>query len=257
MAVSQILVRCPASDLSGGELTHLRAAPIDPVSAAAQHRSYCDALGHFAPLTILPAIEGKPDSVFVEDALLALPEAFVLLRPGALSRRDEPEQLAPALPVDRPVVRIDGEATVDGGDLLLIGRRLFVGVSSRTNAAGVTALRDLLSPFGYGVDALPLDGALHLKTAVTALAPDLLLVNPAWIGDSLFAGFARLTCDPGEPFAANSLTLGGLVHLAAAHVRTAERLQRAGFAVALIDQSEFAKMEAGLTCMSVVVPAAG
>ena len=256
MTIAQILVRLPASELSGGELTHLEHMPVNPVRAAEQHAEYRETLGNHAPLTILDAIEGQPDSVFVEDALLALPEAFVLLRSGAVSRRGEADALATFLPQDRPVLRISDPATVDGGDLLWIGKQLFVGLTSRTNTDGVEALRALLSPFDYVVESVALADTLHLKTAVTALTPDLLLVNPVWLPDDAFPGFSRLECDPHEPFAANSLTLGGIVHLAKAHERTAMRLRAAGFSVVAIDQSEFAKMEAGLTCMSVVIPAA-
>ncbi len=256
MPISQILVRLPASELSGGEFTHLEPVPIDPVRAAEQHAEYREILGRHAPIIILDPIEGQPDSVFVEDALLALPEAFVLLRSGAESRRDEAEALAAYLPDDRPVLRVNEPATVDGGDLLTIDKQLFVGLTSRTNMAGVEALRLALSPFGYAVEPVALADALHLKTAVTALRPGLLLVNPAWLPDDAFPGFDRIECDPQEPFAANSLTLGGIVHLAKAHERTAMRLRAAGFSVVTVDQSEFAKMEAGLTCMSVVIPAA-
>jgi dimethylargininase len=254
MTISQILVRLPAADLSGGELTHLQPVPINSVRAAEQHAEYRETLGRHAPVTILDPLEGQPDSVFVEDALLALPEAFVLLRSGAASRRNEGEALAPFLPHDRPIVRIADPATVDGGDLLWIGKQLFVGLTSRTNKAGAEALAALLSPFGYNVVPVMLADALHLKTAVTALTPELLLVNPAWLPDDAFAGFSRIECDPGEPFAANSLTLGGIVHLAEAHEHTAMRIRAEGFSVVTVDQSEFAKMEAGLTCMSVVVP---
>jgi dimethylargininase len=254
MTIAQILVRLPAADLSGGELTHLQPSLVNPVRAAEQHAEYRETLARHAPVTILAAIEGQPDSVFVEDALLALPEAFVLLRSGAVSRRDEAEGLAPFLPRDRPILRIGAPATVDGGDLLWIGKHLFVGVTSRTNMAGVEALRALLSPFGYGVEPVVLADALHLKTAVTALTPDMLLVNPAWLPTHAFPGFSIIECDPQEPFAANSLTLGGIVHLAKTHERTAMRLRAAGFSVVAVDQSEFAKMEAGLTCMSVVIP---
>ncbi len=256
MTIAQILVRLPAADLSGGELTHLAPTLVNSVRAAEQHAEYREMVGRHAPVTILDPIEGQPDSVFVEDALLALPEVFVLLRSGAVSRRGEADALAPFLPDDRPILRVSDPATVDGGDLLWAGKQLFVGLTSRTNLAGVDALRSLLSPFGYAVEPVALADALHLKTAVTALAPDLLLVNPIWLPDEAFPGFSRLECDLQEPFAANSLTLGGIVHLAKAHERTAMRLRAAGFSVVSVDQSEFAKMEAGLTCMSVVIPAA-
>ena len=98
-------------------------------------------------------------------------------------------------------------------------------------------------------------GALHLKTAVTALAADLLLMNPAWIDQACFGGRDFIEIDPTEPFSGNSLTIGGHILFHAAHQKTAARVQAKGFAVTMVDISEFAKAEAGLTCLSVVVPA--
>jgi dimethylargininase len=256
MTFTAILTRTPIADLSGGELTHLAPASIDGARAGAQHNDYCMVMARYAPLITLPPLAGKPDAVFVEDALLALPEAFVLLRSGALSRRDEPAALVHALPTDRPVLRLEPPATVDGGDLLRIGKQIFVGLTSRTNRDGVAALDALLSPIGYAVKAVELTDALHLKTAVTAIAPDLLLLNPAWVPITAFSACHHIACDPAEPFSGNSLTLGSVTYLSASHPRTADRIRAAGFEVELLDVSEFAKMEAGLTCMSVPIPKA-
>jgi dimethylargininase len=254
MTLTAILTRTPIADLSGGELTHMVPVPIDGAKAKAQHDAYCAAMARHAPLITLPPLAGKPDAVFVEDALLALPEAFVLLRSGAMSRRDEPATLVPFLPDDRPVLGVEAPATVDGGDLLCVGKHLFVGLTSRTNREGVAVLYALLSPFGYQVEAIELTDALHLKTAVTAIAPDLVLFNPAWLPAGAFAAFSHIACYPTEPFSGNSLTLGDTTYLAASHPKTADRIRAAGFTVDLLDVSEFAKMEAGLTCMSVPLP---
>ncbi len=255
-AMIRCLTRRPSKSLAHGERTHLERVPIDFALAEAQHAAYRDALaGRGLSLIDLPALEAHPDGVFVEDAVLALPEVFILCRPGAASRAAEAELIAPHLPDDRPVVRLDAQASLDGGDVLLVGRTLFVGRSTRTNMAAVSALASAVSRFGYAVEPVPLAGALHLKTAVTALAPDLLLMNAAWLASDAFAGWRRVLVDPVEPFAANSLKIGAALFMQSAHRRTAERVAAAGFSLDLLDISEFARAEAGLTCLSVVIPA--
>ena len=251
------LTRRPSRRLAHGERTHLERVSIDFSLAEAQHEAYRAALSHNgAALIELPALDAHPDAVFVEDVVLALPEVFILCRPGAASRAAEPALLAPHLPKDRPVARLDAQATLDGGDVLCVGRTLFVGISTRTNAAAVAALASVVSRFGYRVEAVQTTGALHLKTAVTALASDLLLMNPAWLAGDAFPGWRRIHVDPGEPFAGNSLGIGDALFMQSAHQRTAEHVAAAGFAVDLMDISEFAKAEAGLTCLSVIIPAA-
>jgi len=158
--------------------------------------------------------------------------------------------IALAPPVDVPAI---GEsATLEGGDVLRVGRRLFVGLSSRTNAVGVDALRSIAAPYGYTVIPVPVTGCLHLKTGVTALDDNTLLVNPAWVDLSPFAGFDIVPVDDAEPWAANILRHGHSLLASAAHPRTAEVLDRRGYAPILIDISEFAKAEAGLTCLSLL-----
>jgi dimethylargininase len=248
------ITRRPGEDLTRVELTHLPRVPIDADRAEAQHALYREAIGALGLAIVdLPALPGFCDAVFVEDALLALPEAFVLCRPGAASRAGEVDSLAAALPDDRPVLRLAPGATLDGGDVLRIEREIWVGLSGRTNAAAIGQLRDLLAPFGYGVAPAPLTGALHLKTAVTAPDAETVLVNPAWTDPKLF-GRRVIEVPAHEPFAANCLPLAGQVFVQSGHPATAERLDAAGFSARLIDVSELAKAEAGLTCMSVIVP---
>jgi dimethylargininase len=249
------IVRRPGEDLAKVELTHLPRAPIDPARAEAQHAGYRAAIAGLGLAVIdLPALQGFADAVFVEDGLIALPEAFVVCRPGAASRTGEVETLAAALPGDRPAFRLETPATLDGGDVLQIGRTLYVGLSGRTNAAAVEALAAIVGPLGYRVEGVEVTGALHLKTAVTAPDEETVLVNPAWVDPARFSARRVIEVPPGEPFAANCLPLAGEVFVQSAHPATAERLGRAGFRSRLIDVSELAKAEAGLTCMSVIVP---
>lgn len=250
-----VLTRRPPATLGAGVLTFVQRTRVDAELAAEQHARYRTALLEQATSHIdLEQDDRFPDSVFVEDALLAFPECFVLCRPGVPSRAGEPDLLVDRLPLDRPVIRIVAPATIDGGDVLQIGRRLFVGLSTRTNTAAVSQLDAALRRFGYQVTAVRVAGSLHLKTAVTAPRDDLLLVNRAWVDLAPFESMKILDVDSHEPFASNVLRIGERVFTQAACPRTAARLQQAGIGTFPLDISEFAKMEAGLTCMSVVIP---
>lgn len=255
MSERRALLRTPSPSLARCELTHIDRVEIDIDRALEQHHAYAALLTRLgAEVTILGPLADHPDSCFVEDAALAFPECFVLTLPGAASRRSEPAQLRPALPADRPVVTLTGSGTIDGGDVLHIGRAMFVGLTSRTNADGIEALRQSLTLHGYSVIAVPGDAALHLKTAVTAASDQCVLINPNLIDRAVFAAYDQIECDPTEPFAGNCLRVGDTLVMQADHSRTADRLRAAGFAVESADVSEFAKAEAGLTCLSLLIP---
>ncbi len=153
----------------------------------------------------------------------------------------------------RPLSRLAAPATLDGGDVLRVGRRLFAGATRRTNREGIDQLGAALAPFGYSVTAVPVDRCLHLKSAVTQMAEDAVLVNPDWVDAGAFARLEALTIDPSEPAAANTLLVPGALVVANAYPRTAERLQRAGLTLVAIDMSELAKAEGALTCCSLLL----
>jgi dimethylargininase len=248
------IIRRPSPALANGERTHMDRAPIDMARANRQHEAYGAALQRAGiAVTVLPALEGFPDCSFVEDTALILPEVAIALHPGAASRVGEVDSVAVAFPQDRPHARIPSPNRIDGGDILVVGKRIFVGLSARTTADGVTALSDIVSPYGYQVRGIALGAALHLKTAITALADDLLLYNPAWIDTAHFEGFHALTIDPTEPFAANILRLPDRIFSQTMHPRTTDIVRRAGFDVEVIDLGELAKAEAGLTCSSLLI----
>jgi len=206
-------------------------------------------------VTSLPPEPALPDSVFVEDTAIVLGELAVITRPGAASRRSETESVAAALAPWRPLFHVVPPGTVDGGDVLVAGRRIFVGRSLRSDEAGCGQLRDWLVPRGYAVVAVALHGCLHLKSAVTAVADDLLLVNPAWVDGPAFAGMRIIEVDPAEPHAANALRIGDKVVFPAAFERTRHRLERAGIGTVTVDVSELAKAEGAVTCCSLVFEA--
>lgn len=247
-AVSASVARC--------ELTHLAREPIDPTRAAAQHDAYEAALGGCGwEVRRLPALEEHPDAVFVEDAAVVLDEVAVITRPGAESRRGEIPSVQAALRPLRELAHIREPGTLDGGDVLCLGRRILVGRSSRTNADGARQLRALLAPFGYDVTEVRFSGCLHLKTAATAAAADLVVLNPRWVDPAAFAPLHTLEVHPAEPFAANVLRLGDTVHLPAGASRTADRLRDADIRIATLDMSELARAEGGLTCCSLLLHA--
>ena len=183
-------------------------ASIGPTPAALERRG--------CRIIALPADPDLPDSVFVEDAAVVLPDLAVITRPGAPSRRPETAAVAAALAPLRRLAFIQPPGTIDGGDVLSAGRTLFVGMSKRSDADGIDQLRALAAPAGFEVRPVPIRGCLHLKSAVTAVGDETLLVNPDWVDAAAFPGFEILAVDPGEPHAANALRVGdGLIYPAA------------------------------------------
>jgi dimethylargininase len=237
------------------ELTHLAREPIDLVRARRQHAEYERALNALGcDVHQLPAEADMADAVFIEDTAIVLDELAVLLRPGARSRRRETAAVGDALRPHRAVHEIAGPATVDGGDVLVVGRRIFVGLSSRTTRDAVGELSRLLTPFGYRVDAVPIGGCLHLKSAVTSLADDELLINPDWVDASVFDGYALVGVDALEPAAANAARVGTAIVFPEEFPRTRDRIAARGFDVRTVPAGELAKAEGAVTCCSLIFP---
>jgi dimethylargininase len=238
------------------ELTHLAREPIDLARARAQHAAYEAALRACGcEVRRLGALHQQPDAVFVEDTALVLDELAVITRPGAKSRRPETDSVAAALGPLRPLRFLEEPATLDGGDLLVLGRRVFVGLTTRSNAAAVAQLGEWLEPLGYAVRGVAVSGALHLKSAVTPLEAGTLLVNPAWVDSAVFGEPVVVEVHPAEPQAANALALGRRAILPAAFPRTAGRVAALGLEVVPVEVGELAKAEGGVTCCSLIVPA--
>lgn len=239
--------------LDGCELSFVHREPIDVARAQKQHAEYQRVLASLGcRLLPLPAEPAWPDSVFVEDVAIVLDEVAVMTRPGALSRRAEVASVANALQQHRSLLMIEAPGTLDGGDVLRIGRTLYVGQSDRSNAAGITQLRELLAGYGYRVDGVITHGCLHLKSAVTALTDDCVLLQPDWVDRKYFAGFRVIEVDPAEAHAANVLRIGDALIMPSSFPRTRQRLIDAGFQVTAVDVSELQKAEGAVTCCSLV-----
>lgn len=247
------LTRDVSPSLGRCELTHLPRTAIDIDRARAQHAASEEALRAMGcHVERLAAGDEMPDSVFIEDTALVLDEAAVIMRPGALSRQGEVEATMLALQAYRPLIHIEPPGTIDGGDVLIVGRAIFAGLSSRTNASGVAQLRDAAGRLGYDVQSVTVEGCLHLKSAVTALDEETLLIQPEWLQRQAFAGFELVAVHPLEPSAANVLRVGRRLLGAAAFPRTADLIADRGYDVATVDVSELAKAEGAITCCSLI-----
>jgi dimethylargininase len=248
------ITRDVSSSLGGCELSYLSRSAIDVTLAAAQHHAYRQALQSLGCRVLaLPAEDAMPDAVFVEDVAVVLDEVAILTRPGAESRRAEGASVANVLARHRPLRALDAPGTLDGGDVLCVGRTLYAGQSARSNAEGVAQLRERVSGFGYKVQPVPIRGCLHLKSAVTQVADGTLLVQPAWVDPAAFPGLRLIEVDPGEEHAANALWAGGGVLYPSCFPRTQRRLEEAGIAVTPVDVSELQKAEGAVTCCSLVL----
>ena len=248
------IVRPVSRSISRCELTHVERIPIDYATATAQHEEYVAALASLGcGIVRLPALDDHPDAVFVEDCAIVLDSLAVITRPGAESRRGETESVAEALGRHRKLARIDAPATLDGGDVMVAGRTVFVGRTARTSDDGIGQLRAIASPAGYDVRAVDVNGCLHLKTAVTPVASGVLLINRDWVDAAQFPGFELVDVDPAEPFSGNALRVGDGVILSSAFPGTRARLEARGIRVVPVDARELAKAEGGVTCCSLLV----
>ena len=243
---TRAIVRTPGPDAASGLTTATLGAP-DSGKLLTQHAAYVQTLKDVGlAITHLEPLEGHPDAYFVEDAALMFPELAVITRPGAAARRDEAGAIASTVAHFRTVVRLTAPATLDGGDVMVIGQRVFVGLSERTNAEGVRQLKALLPDFE--VSAVPVPAGLHLKSSVTWAGANVLVLT-----ESLrkhFDGFEHVVVPEDESYAANVLNVNGTVLMPRGFPKTQALLDRRGLSVRVLDQSEVQKMDGALTCMS-------
>ncbi|MEO8528307.1 MAG: dimethylargininase [Pseudolysinimonas sp.] len=249
--MSRLLVRPPSPLLAEGELTHLERVPVDPALAQEQWQTYVDVFRDRGwDLVEVDPADDYPDGVFIEDMVVVFDDLAVLTSPGAASRRGEIDSTARAVATTGlEVVRLEPPAHLDGGDVLKIGRTAYVGLGSRTDAAGIDALRALIGPRGWTVVAVPVSKVLHLKSGVTALP------------DGTVIGFAPLVDDPGvfseflavpEPEGVAVVVLDrDSVLMSASAPRTADLLRERGLEVITTPMTEFEKLEGCVTCLSV------
>ncbi len=243
--VSRSIINC--------ELTHLARTPIDVERARDQHDQYESALKHLGVAVLsLPEEPTLADSVFVEDTALVLDECAIILRPGAESRRPETESIAKILAPYRKLFHVEAPARVDGGDILRVGKRIYVGLSTRSDTNAIEQLQDFLQPYGYEVHAVMVTGCLHLKSAVTQVAENTLLINPAWVNKNNFDGMTFIEIDPSESYAANAVLIGETIIYPTSFPKTQKKLDEAGIKMVTVDADELAKAEGAVTCCSLI-----
>lgn len=244
-AVSPAIIHC--------ELSFVDRQKIDLARAREQHQAYEMLLAKLGARVIsLPAEPDLPDSVFVEDPAIVLDEIAVMLPLGTESRRREGPSLARELSKYRTLSYVELPGTLEGGDVLRIGRKLFVGLSKRSNAEGIRQLAEIVKPHAYEVISVPVSGCLHLKSAVTWIRDTTLLANRAWFDTTPFAGYDWIDVHPREPHAANALSLNGTVIFPTSFPRTRARIGSLDFPLTPLDISELQKAESGLTCSSLL-----
>ncbi|MBI1279448.1 MAG: dimethylargininase [Anaerolineaceae bacterium] len=248
------ITRLPAASIANCELTFIDRIPIDYAKAIEQHQAYCDGLRACGvEVVTLPAVNDLPDSVFVEDTAIILDEVAIITPMGIASRRPEPLRNEAAIARYRPLAHITLPATIEGGDVMRLGKAIFVSLSTRTNEAGIEALRILTAPYGYTVTQIALHDCLHLKSACTALDDHTILLNRAWVDTSSFEGYKLIDVAMDEAGAGNVVQANGSILMNSQFPQTAIVIEEHGYPVCAVDTSEFTKAEAAMTCMSLII----
>jgi dimethylargininase len=242
-----------SSRIAECEVTFIDRSPIDLEVAVRQHDDYCAVLrGLGVIVSALSENESYPDACFVEDTAIVVEELAIICSMGVPSRRGETGLIERELSKYRELARISLPATIEGGDVLRIGKKIFIGRSSRTNLEGIEELKRILEPYGYRVLPVRTKGSLHLKSACTAIDEETLFVNPEWVELDAFKGFKLAYTPAEEPWSANILRVGATVCVQAGFPKALELIRRVARKVEIIDISELRKAEAGLTCSSII-----
>ena len=248
------VTRAVSPQMAACQLTHVPRLPIDIALAVEQHAEYERTLERLGcKIHRLPAGADMPDSVFIEDTAVVLEEIAIIMRPGAESRQEETAAVEEWLKQRILTARIEPPATLDGGDVMVVGRSVFVGASSRTNQPGLDQFRTIVEHFGYTMTVVEVHGCLHLKSAVSVAGEDTLLINPRWVSVDRFDAYTLVSVHAEEQPAANVVRVRDDLVYSAAYPRTLERLVNAGARVTTVDVSELAKAEGAVTCCSLIM----
>jgi len=247
---SHAITRIPGDDYPLGLTTSSLPAP-DMELTLSQHAAYVNCLESLGlSVTVLPAAPGFPDACFVEDTAVVVREVAVVTRPGAPSRQGEAESMAAPLAAHRTLARITAPGTLDGGDILQVGKRFFIGVSDRTNEEGARQLASILGEHGYKSDVIRVAAGLHLKSSLNYVGENTMLVTADFAGHPAIEGFRQIVCPAGEEYAANTLLVNGTLIMPTGYARTRALLEPLGLPIVELDTSEYRKMDGGLTCLS-------
>jgi dimethylargininase len=251
------ITRAVSSRINECELTFIERQAIDVDRAVRQHRNYQQLLRSLGLNVVeLPKDDRCPDCCFIEDTALVLDELAIATRPGSEARRAEVAGVLPTIAKYRKIVHVEAPATLEAGDVLRIGRDLFIGITSRTNREGIDFVRQHATPHGYKVHGVEVPGALHLKSVCTAVNERTILADSSRVDLEPFAGYEVIEVPPEEWMAANVLLVNGTVCMHDGFQKTRALVQERNINVRTVDISEFLKAEAGLTCMSIIFDSA-
>ncbi|MHA1674860.1 MAG: dimethylarginine dimethylaminohydrolase family protein [Promethearchaeota archaeon] len=251
MKCKRAIVRQPGNSVINGLSTSNLGLPDFPrlLQQHHQYRSILESCG--VELIILDSLEAFPDSCFVEDTAVVNPNLAILTRPGASTREGEVKEIESTIRHLFPrVEQITAPGTLEGGDVLLIGNRYYIGLSERTNLEGANQFRALEEDVGYSVEIVPLKEMLHLKTGVNAVDEHTVLVAGEFRSSSLFEAYDRIEVQMEEAYAANCLNINGTIILPNGFPNILDELQNQGYRVKTVDMSEFQKIDGGLSCLS-------
>jgi dimethylargininase len=245
------IVRKPGRDFDQGLTTANLGAPLYS-EMVSQHQAYVEALTCAGlHVLILDPLPGCPDAHFVEDTAVVVPEIAVTTNPGALSRKGEVPSIRSLLSQYRPIQAIQPPGTLDGGDVLLVGTQVFIGISDRTNSIGAEQLVRILEGFGYAWTTIPVSGGLHLKSSVNCVGAQTLIITPEFAEISAFDQYRKIVVDPHERYAANTLWLNDYLLMPRGFPKTRRGLTQLNVTIIELDVSEVCKMDGGLTCLSI------
>jgi len=248
---TKAIVKTPCTNFIKG-ITSASLGEPDHRLALKQHKAYVKALEQCGlDVIVLDPDENFPDSVFIEDVCLITPECAVITNPGPASRRDEILGIDSVISeTGLPVEKITDPATLEAGDIMMAGKRYYVGISQRTNPEGAYQLESILKKYGYSVIQVPLESVLHLKTGISYLENNNLLACGEFLTKPQLEGFNILEVEADESYAANSVWINGKVLVPEGFAKTAMMIENAGYEVIEVDVSEFRKLDGGLSCLS-------
>lgn len=247
------ITRGVSRNIGACELTYRSRDQIDYEKAALQLDRYCELLRKWkVELMAMPGSDSYPDCCFVQDTAVVLDEICVIAGMGAVARRGEVAEVEKLVAPLRPIRRILLPATLDGGDVVQFGKRLFVGLSNRTNARGIASLGEIVEPFGYTVEPVAINESLHLSTGCGVINDETVLLNPRWVNARVFKGLRQLHVHQEEPWAANTIRIDQNVCLEQGAPRTVDLVQPYAGSIETLDISEFRKAEGSLSCLSII-----
>lgn len=247
-----VIVRRPSRSMIDGITTADLGKP-DYELALRQHDAYIEAMRACgAEVTVLPAMEEYPDSCFVEDVAVVTPECAIITNPGAPSRNGEKAYIVEALSKFYPKDRIEyiTEGTIEGGDVMMVGKYFYVGLSKRTNEAGIANFGRILAKYGMTCSAVPVRDVLHLKTGVDFLSGNEMLTSGEFVDLPVFEKFHQTPVAPEEAYAVNCLWVNDKIIVPAGFPKTLKLVRDLGYEAVVVDTSEYRKIDGGLSCLS-------